>query len=314
MFVCDVKCSWFSRCPLNWASQYSQKRIVPLHTTPLEKPLIPQSAMGPRSHLCCGDAGPAPAHTWRGLAGVWWFPVSVPVLVFHTSPSSNHSVWQSRQWGRTCGFWLLSPFAVCSSAFHSWSLHYWFSLITCAPTWHLLFTCCCSSSPLPSSPTAPLSNPLSLAQTNTNIQNHSCSLSQAVQLANCTALKFNSSCASTAHLYEQISLTTSFQHIFLSWSTNSVCQFFNISSPKIYRLYPLMILPSKFLSFLAFLPTCTKHILPFPVFLLFPVGRAVFIQAAMRDSFCIFPWQKAHTKTGHVWPQRTTMTRKSMNK
>lgn len=41
-----------------------------------------------------------------------------------------------------------------------------------------------------------------LALTNTNIQNHSCPFPQAFQLANCTALKFNSPCASVAHLYK----------------------------------------------------------------------------------------------------------------
>lgn len=69
IFVCDVKCLCFSRSPLNRASQYRQKRLYPCtllswkHLSFLSQPCF-------RLHTSCaaGDAGPAPAHIWRGLA------------------------------------------------------------------------------------------------------------------------------------------------------------------------------------------------------------------------------------------------------
>lgn len=101
-FVCDVKCPWFSRSPLNWASQYSQKRIVPLHITYPEKPLIPQSARGSQSHLCSGRCWTSTSTHMKRSGRCVGAPCHLSLSAFHTSPSSNCSVWHSRQWRRKC--------------------------------------------------------------------------------------------------------------------------------------------------------------------------------------------------------------------
>lgn len=157
MFVCDVKCPWLSMGKFKLGLTVQSKKDCTLARYLPRKTSHSSVSHGFSFSLVLWEILDQHQHThekvWRMCGGSL---SPVPVFAFHTSHSNNYSVWHSRQWGRTCCCWLLLQFAT--------QLFTAVLCITGSPLSlvHQYDICCCSS-PLPSSPTAPLSNPLLLS-------------------------------------------------------------------------------------------------------------------------------------------------------